>query len=112
MPVSNQVNPLPKVTTSKESSSRYILFKSVCWAKENNYKWFNLGLTPTEKIILDDDFIQKAKIFVFAEHFKYDTNALIDFKFKFHPTLKNKYIVFHADKHLNQFLKDFFYLYS
>jgi phosphatidylglycerol lysyltransferase len=95
-----------------ENMLKYILFKSVCWAKENNYKWFNLGLTPTEKIILDDDFIQKAKIFVFAEHFKYDTNALIDFKFKFHPTLKNKYIVFYADKHLNQFLDDFFYLYS
>lgn len=91
---------------------KYILFKSVCWAKENKYKWFNLGLTPTEKIILDDDFIQKSKIFVFGEHFKYDIKALIDFKSKFQPTLKNKHIVFYADKHLNHFLEDFFYLYS
>lgn len=91
---------------------KYILFKSVCWAKDNKYKWFNLGLTPTEKIILDHDFIQKSKIFVFAEHFKYDINALINFKLKFQPTLKNKYIIFYADKHLNRFLRDFFYLYS
>ncbi|MDD4166495.1 MAG: phosphatidylglycerol lysyltransferase domain-containing protein, partial [Endomicrobiaceae bacterium] len=95
-----------------ENMLQYILFKTVCWAKGNNYKWFNLGLTPTEKIILDDDFVQKAKIFVFGEHFKYDMNALKNFKLKFRPTFKNKYIVFYADRHLSHFLKDFFYLYS
>ncbi len=91
---------------------KYILFKAVCWSKENGYKWFNMGLTPTEKVILDDDFVKKAKIFVFAEHFKYDVKALVDFKLKFRPTFKNKYIVFYADKHLNNFLENFFYLYS
>lgn len=95
-----------------ENMLQYMLFKSVCWAKENNYKWFNLGLTPTEKIILDDDFVQKAKIFVFGEHFKYDLTALKKFKLKFRPVFKNKYIVFYADRHLSHFLKDFFYLYS
>lgn len=95
-----------------ENMLQYILFKTVCWAKENNYKWFNLGLTPNEKIILDDDFVQKAKIFVFGEHFKYDMIALKNFKLKFRPVFKNKYIVFYADRHLSHFLKDFFYLYS
>jgi len=95
-----------------ENMLQYILFKSVCWAKENKYKWFNLGLTPTGKIILDDDFIQKSKIFVFGEHFKYDMTALKIFKLKFQPVFKNKYIVFYADRHLSHFLKDFFYLYS
>lgn len=90
----------------------FILFKAVSWAKNNKYKWFNLGLTPNDKIILDDDFVKKAKIFVFAEHFKYDMNALIEFKNKFNPVWKNKYAAFYADKHISQFLSDFFYIYS
>ncbi|MFA6914121.1 MAG: phosphatidylglycerol lysyltransferase domain-containing protein, partial [Endomicrobiia bacterium] len=58
---------------------QFILFKAISWAKDNQYKWFNLGLTPHDKIILDDDFINKAKIFVFSEFFKYDMNALKEF---------------------------------
>ncbi|MDD2523574.1 MAG: phosphatidylglycerol lysyltransferase domain-containing protein [Endomicrobiaceae bacterium] len=91
---------------------QFILFKAISWAKNNQYKWFNLGLTPNDKIILDDDFIKKAKIFVFAEHFKYDMNTLIEFKNKFNPVWKNKYVAFSADKHIKQFLSDFFYIYS
>ncbi|MDD3053650.1 MAG: phosphatidylglycerol lysyltransferase domain-containing protein [Endomicrobiia bacterium] len=91
---------------------QFILFKAISWAKDNQYKWFNLGLTPNDKIILDDDFIKKAKIFVFAEHFKYDMNTLIEFKNKFNPVWKNKYVAFSADKHIKQFLSDFFYIYS
>ncbi|MFA7074475.1 MAG: phosphatidylglycerol lysyltransferase domain-containing protein [Endomicrobiaceae bacterium] len=90
----------------------FILFNAVSWAKNNRYRWFNLGLTPNDKIILDDDFVKKAKIFVFAEHFKYDMAALIKFKDKFNPVWKNKYAAFYADKHVRQFLSDFFYIYS
>ncbi|MFA6914388.1 MAG: phosphatidylglycerol lysyltransferase domain-containing protein, partial [Endomicrobiia bacterium] len=91
---------------------QFILFKAISWAKDNQYKWFNLGLTPHDKIILDDDFINKAKIFVFSEFFKYDMNALKEFKNKFNPVWKNKYVAFSADKHIKQFLSDFFYIYS
>lgn len=91
---------------------QFILFKAIVWAKDNQYKWFNLGLTPHDKIILDDDFINKAKIFVFSEFFKYDMNALKEFKNKFNPVWKNKYVAFSADKHISQFLSDFFYIYS
>jgi lysylphosphatidylglycerol synthetase-like protein (DUF2156 family) len=30
----------------------FILFKAVSWAKNNKYKWFNLGLTPNDKLYL------------------------------------------------------------
>ena len=95
---------------------KFIIFSSVVWAKNNEYKWFNLGLTPkvnlNENTILDDNFIKKARIFVFAEHFKYNMNELIEFKSKFNPIWKNKYIAFHMDKHFIQFLNNFFYIYS
>ncbi len=95
---------------------KFIIYNSVIWAKKNEYKWFNLGLTPkinsNEKTILDDNFIKKAKIFVLAEHFKYNMNELIEFKSKFNPVWKNKYIAFHIDKYFIQFLNNFFYIYS
>jgi phosphatidylglycerol lysyltransferase len=95
---------------------KFIIYNSMIWAKNNDYKWFNLGLTPklnsNEKTILNDDFIKKAKIFVFAEYFKYDMNELIKFKTQFNPIWKNKYIAFHIDKYFIQFLNNFFYIYS
>ena len=91
---------------------QYILFKSVVWAKQNKYKWFNLGLTPSDEVIIDDEFNNKAKIFVFAEHFKYDMVALRNFKSKFNPLWKKKYVAFYTGKHTIHFLKDFLYIYS
>lgn len=91
---------------------QYILFKSVVWAKQNKYKWFNLGLTPSDEVIIDDEFTKKAKIFVFAEHFKYDMAALKEFKSKFNPVWKKKYVAFYTGKNIIHFLKDFLYIYS
>ena len=91
---------------------QYILFKSVVWAKQNEYKWFNLGLTPSDDVIIDDEFNKKTKIFVFAEHFKYDMVALRNFKSKFNPLWKKKYVAFYTGKHTIHFLKDFLYIYS
>jgi phosphatidylglycerol lysyltransferase len=71
-----------------------------------------MGLTPDNKIIIDDDFTKKVKIFVFAEHFKYDMNLLKEFKAKFNPVWKNKYVAFHTGKQAIHFLKDFLYIYS
>lgn len=95
-----------------ENIFKYILFNAVKWAKENGYKWFNLGLTPTNETIIDEDFTKKAKIFVFAEHFKYDMNALLEFKTKFNPVWKKKYVAFYTGKRMIYFLKDFLYVYS
>ncbi len=91
---------------------QYILFKCINWAKENNYKWFNLGLTPSDEVIIDDNFNSKAKIFVFAEHFKYDMTALKEFKSKFNPIWKKKYVAFYTGKQMINFLQDFLYVYS
>lgn len=99
-------------TDCDENILKYILFNSIKWAKQNDYKWFNLGLTPTNETIIDEDFTKKAKIFVFAEHFKYDMKALVEFKTKFNPVWKKKYVAFYAGKQLIYFLKDFFYIYS
>ena len=91
---------------------KFILFSAVMWAKDNGYRWFNMGLTPDNKIIIDDDFTKKVKIFVFAEHFKYDMNLLKEFKAKFNPVWKNKYVAFYTGKQVIHFLKDFLYIYS
>ena len=99
-------------TDCDENILKYILFKAIIWAKENEYKWFNLGLTPSDKVIIDDDFNNKAKIFVFAEHFKYDMNALKEFKAIFNPVWKKKYVAFYTGKQMINFLKDFLYIYS
>lgn len=95
-----------------ENILKYILFNAIKWAKQNDYKWFNLGLTPTNETIIDEDFTKKAKIFVFAEHFKYDMKSLVEFKTKFNPVWKKKYVAFYAGKQLIYFLKDFSYIYS
>jgi phosphatidylglycerol lysyltransferase len=99
-------------TDCDEKIVQYILFNCVSWAKENEYKWFNLGLTPSDEVIIDDDFNSKAKIFVFAEHFKYDMNALKEFKSKFDPVWKKKYVAFYTGKQMINFLRDFLYVYS
>ena len=91
---------------------KFILFNAVIWAKDNGYRWFNMGLTPDDKIIIDDDFTKKIKIFVFAEHFKYDMKLLKEFKAKFNPVWKNKYVAFYTGKQTIHFLKDFLYIYS
>jgi len=99
-------------TDCDEKILQYILFKSIVWAKQNEYKWFNLGLTPSDEVIIDDEFNKNAKIFVFAEHFKYDMAALKEFKSKFNPVWKKKYVAFNTGKHMIHFLKDFLYIYS
>ncbi len=96
-----------------EDILKYILFKSVCYAKEENFKWFNLGLTPSvDEVVIDEDFNKKAKFFVFAEHFKYDMAALREFKSKFAPVWKKKYIAFYSGNRMIYFLRDFLYIYS
>ncbi len=96
-----------------ENMLKYILFKAVCYAKDAGFKWFNLGLTPAvNEIVIDEEFTKKAKFFVFAEHFKYDMAALREFKSKFSPVWKKKYIAFYSGSRMIYFLKDFLYIYS
>ncbi|MBQ3834291.1 MAG: DUF2156 domain-containing protein, partial [Elusimicrobia bacterium] len=96
-----------------ENILKYILFKSVCYAKDAGFKWFNLGLTPAgNEIVIDEEFTKKAKFFVFAEHFKYDMAVLREFKSKFSPVWKKKYIAFYSGNRMIYFLKDFLYIYS
>lgn len=100
------------ITDCHKEILQYILFKAVIWAKQNDYKWFNLGLTPSDEVIIDENFNSKARIFVFAEHFKYDMSALKEFKSKFNPVWKKKYVAFYTGKNMINFLKDFLYIYS
>ncbi|MDR3274641.1 MAG: phosphatidylglycerol lysyltransferase domain-containing protein [Endomicrobium sp.] len=83
----------------------YIIFKNILWAKENEYKWFDLGIAYLDS---GDEVIKHfAKMFMFAEHFNYNLVSLRNFKNKFYPVWHNKYIAIHPDNHIITFIKNF-----
>jgi phosphatidylglycerol lysyltransferase len=93
----------------------YILFKNVVYAKDDGYKWFDLGLayfSHTNNSSIVDSTKYFAKMFMFAEHFKYDISSLREFKDKFLPLWRNKYIAIHPDKYIVSFIKNFTVLIS
>ncbi|MDR1696539.1 MAG: phosphatidylglycerol lysyltransferase domain-containing protein [Endomicrobium sp.] len=86
----------------------YVVFNNVLWAKENGYKWFDLGFSYVESEDTNSAVVKQfAKMFMFAEHFDYDIKALKDFKGKFSPVWRDKYIAIRPDKHIITFLKNF-----
>lgn len=86
----------------------YMLFKNMLWAKENGYKWFDLGLTYIPNVDNDNEIMKRfAKMFMFAEHFDYDLTKLKDFKNKFCPIWHDKYIAIHPDKYIIMFVRNF-----
>ncbi|MCA6070793.1 MAG: phosphatidylglycerol lysyltransferase domain-containing protein [Endomicrobium sp.] len=86
----------------------YIVFKNILLAKSNGYKWFNMGLAYDSSMDSSGDVIKYfAKMFMFAEHFKYNLSALRDFKDKFCPMWHSKYIAIHPDKYIIAFIKNF-----
>jgi len=86
----------------------YLVYKNILWAKENGYKWFDLGLTYVHSEEFDNEFIRHfAKLYMFAEHFNEDLTRLREFKLKFKPVWHNKYIAIHPDKYIISFVKDF-----
>jgi phosphatidylglycerol lysyltransferase len=87
----------------------YIVFKNIVYAKDDGYKWFNLGLAYFSRIDTNNVDAAKyfAKMFMFAEHFKYDIAPLRDFKEKFLPLWRDKYIAIHPDKYIVSFIKNF-----
>ncbi|MCL2799761.1 MAG: phosphatidylglycerol lysyltransferase domain-containing protein [Endomicrobia bacterium] len=86
----------------------YMVFKNVLWAKENGYKRFDFGLTYVESEDGNNEVIKQfAKMFTFAEHFNYNVNLLREFKNKFSPEWRDKYIAIHPDIYIIMFLKNF-----
>ena len=86
----------------------YLIYKNILWAKENGFKWFNLGLTYVESEGSDNEFVRHfGKLFAFAEHFGEDLSKLREFKLKFKPVWHNKYIAIHPDKYIILFVRDF-----
>jgi len=86
----------------------YLVFKNVMLAKENGFKWFDLGLAYFPSEDSDDEVIKRfAKMFMFAEHFDYNLSRLREFKNKFCPVWHDKYVAVHPDKYIVMFLKNF-----
>lgn len=86
----------------------YMIFKNIMWAKDNGYKWFDLGLAYFPAADSENDVLKHfAKMFMFAEHFGYNLSNLRDFKNKFRPIWHNKYIAVHADRYIAMFIKNF-----
>jgi phosphatidylglycerol lysyltransferase len=86
----------------------YIVFKNIVYAKDNGYKWFDLGLAYFSRSDNNVDSAKYfAKMFMFAEHFKYDIASLREFKDKFFPLWRDKYIAIHPDKYIVSFIKNF-----
>jgi phosphatidylglycerol lysyltransferase len=91
----------------------YIIFKNIIYAKDNGYKWFDLGLAYFNRADNSGDAAKYfAKMFMFAEHFKYDIASLREFKDKFSPIWRNKYVAIHPDKYIVSFIKNFTVLIS
>ncbi|MDR0800761.1 MAG: phosphatidylglycerol lysyltransferase domain-containing protein [Endomicrobium sp.] len=86
----------------------YVVFKNILWAKENGYKWFNLGFAYFPLADSVAEFTKHfAKMFMFAEHFDYNLVFLREFKNKFCPEWHNRYIAVHPDKYIITFVKNF-----
>jgi phosphatidylglycerol lysyltransferase len=86
----------------------YIVFKNIIYSKNDGYKWFDLGLAYFNRVDSSGDTAKYfAKMFMFAEHFKYDIASLRSFKEKFFPLWRNKYIAIHPDKYIVSFIKNF-----
>ena len=86
----------------------YVVFKNILWAKENEYNWFNLGFAYSPPVNSDIGVLRHfAKMFMFAEHFDYNLVFLREFKDKFYPVWRNKYIAVNPDKYIVTFIKNF-----
>ncbi|GHT52158.1 hypothetical protein AGMMS49990_08070 [Endomicrobiia bacterium] len=86
----------------------YIIFKNILQAKEDGYKWFDIGLAYFPTIDNSGEAIKCfAKMFMFSEHFNYDLASLRNFKDKFCPEWRNKYIAVKPDKYMLSFIKNF-----
>ncbi|MDR0822948.1 MAG: phosphatidylglycerol lysyltransferase domain-containing protein [Endomicrobium sp.] len=85
----------------------YMVYKAVLWAKEKEYKLFDLGLTYSrdEK---EDPFLKYfTKMFSLSEYLGHDFKALREFKDRFNPVWNNKYAAIHFDEHIIMFIKNF-----
>ncbi|GHT58281.1 hypothetical protein AGMMS49531_00150 [Endomicrobiia bacterium] len=86
----------------------YIIFKNILQAKDDGYKWFDIGLAYFPTIDNSDEGVKCfAKMFMFSEHFNYDLASLRNFKDKFCPEWRNKYIAVKPDKYMLSFIKNF-----
>jgi phosphatidylglycerol lysyltransferase len=86
----------------------YIIFRNIIYAKNDGYKWFDLGFAYFNQSKNSGELAKYfAKMFMFAEHFKYNIALLRDFKEKFYPVWRNKYIAIHTDKYIISFIKNF-----
>jgi phosphatidylglycerol lysyltransferase len=92
----------------QEDIFSYIIFKNILWAKSKEYIWFDLGFAYFYESGSQEEVIKYfAKTFMFAEHFNYDLEFLRNFKEKFCPLWRNKYIAVHPDKYILAFIKNF-----
>ncbi|WP_320047875.1 bifunctional lysylphosphatidylglycerol flippase/synthetase MprF [uncultured Ilyobacter sp.] len=100
---------------SPDSVMEFLFINLMLWGKENNYKWFNLGMAPLSGIEGRElsKFWNRFGNFVFnlGGHF-YNFKGLRNYKDKFSPQWRPKYIVFSGDLSLLNVLKDIYVLVS
>jgi phosphatidylglycerol lysyltransferase len=86
----------------------YVIFKNIVYAKDDGYRLFDLGFAYFNQSENNGELAKYfAKMFMFAEHFKYNIVLLREFKEKFYPVWRNKYIAIHPDKYIISFIKNF-----
>lgn len=100
---------------SPDSVMEFLFINLMLWGKENNYKWFNLGMAPLSGI-------EGRELSVFWNRFGnfvfnlggqfYNFKGLRNYKDKFSPQWRSKYIVFSGDLSLLSVLKDVYILVS
>jgi phosphatidylglycerol lysyltransferase len=101
--------------SSPDSVMEFLFINLMLWGKDNNYKFFNLGMAPLSGIEGRElsTFWNRFGNFVFnlGGHF-YNFKGLRNYKDKFSPTWRPKYIVFSGDLSLLNVLKDVYVLVS
>ncbi|WP_319371695.1 bifunctional lysylphosphatidylglycerol flippase/synthetase MprF [uncultured Ilyobacter sp.] len=101
--------------SSPDSVMEFLFINLMLWGKENDYKWFNLGMAPLSGIEGRElsTFWNRFGNFVFnlGGHF-YNFKGLRSYKDKFSPLWHPKYIVFSGDLSLLNVLKDVYVLVS
>ena len=87
----------------------YIFIKLILWGKENDYKWFNLGMAPLAGLKNKEIFPIWNKIGTFiyknGEHF-YNFKGLRQYKEKYDPVWSPRYIALTNGIYLASVLKD------
>ncbi|MDR2772608.1 MAG: phosphatidylglycerol lysyltransferase domain-containing protein [Elusimicrobiota bacterium] len=90
-------SPIVRLSGGSEEDFVYLIYKNVCYGKENGFLRFDLGLAYFEAAGIIKTF---AQMFSLAEHFAYNLDNLRLFKDMFNPEWSNKFAAIFVDSFL------------